>query len=304
VTPHWRDVPLVCPLCRGAIAPGTGGARCTGCAATYPERDGILQLLGGSSGAPGYDPHFFETLENVEDRHFWFLGRREVILAALRRAVPDLARRRLFDVGCGTGGLLLHFQRRGLALAGACDVYPESLRVVRRRLQLPLVQVDLGREPPLGPGHDLLGLFDVLEHVDDDRAMLRSLRGALQPGGVLVLTVPAHPRLFDEMDELAFHRRRYTRRSLAGALREAGLEVRLLSHFMAPLVPALFALRSVGRRLAAGGVPAARRRRAEFRVVPGLNGALRAMLAVERLALGRLQLPFGSSIVAVASRPS
>lgn len=303
MTPHWRGVPLLCPLCRGAIVSGTDGARCTACAAAFPERDGVLHLLGGSSGAAGYDPHFFETLEKVEDRHFWFLGRREVILSALRRAVPDLARRRLFDVGCGTGGLLLHFQRSGVVLAGACDVYPESLRVVRRRLQLPLVLVDLGRQPPLGPGHDLLGLFDVLEHVDDDVAMLRSLRGALDPGGVLVLTVPAHPSLFDEMDEIAFHRRRYTRRTLASALREAGFEVRLLSHFMAPLVPALFALRSVGRRLAPRGVHADRRRQAEFRVVPGLNGALRAVLAVERLALGRLQLPFGSSIVAVASRP-
>jgi SAM-dependent methyltransferase len=227
-----------------------------------------------------------------------------VILAALRRTVPDLARRRLFDVGCGTGGLLLHFLRSGLALAGACDVYPESLCVVRRRLELPLVLVDLGRVPPLGPGHDLLGLFVVLEHVDDDVAMLRSLRGVLQPGGILALTVPAHPSLFDEMDEIAFHRRRYTRRSLRSALEQAGFEVRLLSHFMAPLVPALFAVRALGRLFAARSVHAARRRRAEFRVVPGLNGALRTVLAVERLAVGRLPVPFGSSIVAVASRPS
>ena len=280
----------------------------------------ILHLLAGSTGAPGYDPHFFETLEKVEDRHFWFLGRRAVILAALRRAVPDLSRRRLFDVGCGTGGLLIHFLRSGLALAGACDVYPESLCVVRRRLQLPLVLVDLGREPPLGPGHDLLGLFDVLEHVDDDVAMLRSLLAGLLPGGVLVLTVPAHPSLFDEMDELAFHRRRYTRRSLRSALEQAGFEVRLLSHFMAPLVrpaspcarwPALRGAQGAGGAATARGVwrragaerrPAgpAGRGAAGSREAAGAFGFLDRRgrePAVVRLPLGR----FAGCLAAVAS---
>jgi SAM-dependent methyltransferase len=294
----------VCPACRGALDARVSRVACRACGAHYDELEGVLHLLAGSRGAPGYDPHFFDTLEKVEDRHFWFLGRRAVILTALRRSVPDLARRRLFDVGCGTGGLLAHFSRSGLRLAGACDVYLESLRVVRRRVDVPLVLVDQGRELPLGEGHDLLGMFDVLEHVDDDGAMLRSLRRALLPGGVLVLTVPAHPALFDEMDELAHHRRRYTRTALRAVLCDAGFEVRLLYHFMAPLVPALLAVRFLGRLLPSARAPVASRRGMELRVVPGLNAALRGVLALERLASPRLALPFGSSIVAVASRPS
>jgi SAM-dependent methyltransferase len=302
VSGGWRGLALVCPACRGPLDPRLAGVECRGCAASYEERGGVLHLLAGSHGPPGYDPHYFETLEKIEDRHFWYLNRRDVILAALRRSVPDLARRRLFDVGCGTGGLLAHCERSGLALAGACDVYLESLRVARRRVNAPLLLVDQGRELPLAEGHDLLGMFDVLEHVDDDLGMLRFLCRVLLPRGVLVLTVPAHPALFDEMDELAHHRRRYTRAGLRQMLCTAGFEVRLLSHFMAPLVPALVVLRSLGRRLRPA--EAAARRNAEFRVVPGLNGALRAVLAVERLALGRFASPFGSSIVAVASRAS
>jgi len=300
VSESWRGLRLTCPACRAALAPAASGAACGGCGVRYEEHDGILQLLAGSRGAPGYDPHFFETLERVEDRHFWYLGRRSVILTALRRSVPDLARRRLFDVGCGTGGLLAHFERSGLRLAGACDVYLESLRVARRRVDAPLVLVDQGRELPLGEGHDLVGMFDVLEHLDDDVGMLRTLHRSLTPGGVLVLTVPAHPVLFDEMDVLARHRRRYTRAALADVLRQADFEIRLLSHFMAPLVPALLAVRALGRRLPR--TQPLERRNVEFRVVPGVNAGFRAILALERLALGRLALPFGSSIVAVASR--
>jgi SAM-dependent methyltransferase len=263
----------------------------------------VLDLRVGRSGAPGFDPHFFESLSRVEEEHFWFVGRQETVLQALRREVPDWAQRRLFDIGCGSGGLLAFLGRRGVPLAGACDAYPESLGLVRARLDLPLLLVDEGRLPPLGEGHDLLGMFDVLEHLDDDVGTLRALAQALIPGGALVLTVPAHPWLFDEMDELACHRRRYTRRGLRAVLEGSGFEVRLLRHFMSSIVPALLLVRALGRLLPQGRAGAAERRQAELRVVPGLNALMRGILAVERAATARLPLPFGSSLLAVATRP-
>jgi SAM-dependent methyltransferase len=262
----------------------------------------VLELVAGHRGTPGFDPHFFSTLREVEDRHFWFVGRRQVVLSALRRAVPDLASRRLFDVGCGSGGLLAFLSRSGVAVAGACDVYPESLRLVRAQLDVPLLRVDEGRRLPLGRGYDLLGMFDVLEHIDDDVGALRALGESLAPGGALVLTVPAHPRLYDEMDEIAFHRRRYERAGLRRVLEEGGFEVRLLSHFMSPLVPILILIRWAGKRLHGGRSRVLQRRRAEFRVVPGVNALMRGVLALERAAMAHAPLPFGSSLVAVAVR--
>lgn len=296
----WRELSLACPACRGEVAEAPGGAACRGCGAVYPEDEGTLRLVAGRRGVPGFDPHFFATLRAVEDRHFWFVGRRQVVLSALRRAVPDLGSRRLFDIGCGSGGLLAFLARSGIAVAGACDVYPESLRLVRERLDAPLVQVDEGRPLPLGTGYDLFGMFDVLEHVDDDVAALRGLHGALVAGGALVLTVPAHPWLFDEMDRIAFHRRRYRRAELRRALEAAGFEVRLLTHFMSPVVPALAVTRPLQRVLRRG--TSHERRQTEFRVVPGVNGLMRGVLALERAALRAHPLPFGSSIVAVAAK--
>ena len=298
----WRGLSLVCPRCRGELAARPPGAACRQCDAEYAGREGVLELVAGGRGTPGFDPHFFSTLREVEDRHFWFVGRRQVVLSALRRAVPDLASRRLFDVGCGSGGLLAFLSRSGVRVAGACDVYPESLRLVRAQLDVPLVLVDEGRRLPLGRGYDLLGMFDVLEHIDDDVGALRALRESLAPGGALVLTVPAHQRLFDEMDEIAFHRRRYERAGLRRALEESDFEVRLLSHFMSPLVPILVLMRSAGRHLHGGRSRALERRRAEFRVVPGVNALMRGVLALERAAMAHAPVPFGSSLVAVAVR--
>jgi SAM-dependent methyltransferase len=252
-------------------------------------------------GAAGFDPHYFPTLAEVEREHYWFVTRREVVRDVLRAAVPDLAQRRLFDIGCGSGGLLAFLGTSGIELAGACDVYPESLALVRRRVAAPLLLVDEGRFPPLGPGQTLVSLFDVLEHIDDDVGTLRHLLDTLEPGGILVLTVPAHPFLFDEMDEIAHHRRRYTRRELADKLRAAGFSVRHLTHFMAPLVPLVglrWALRALlGRRSATW------RRKAELSVTPVLNGMMRTLLRLERPMIRAEALPFGTSLIGVAERP-
>jgi SAM-dependent methyltransferase len=292
---------LVCPRCREPLAPTGEGARCAACGSAYPVEDGVLDLRAGRRGSAGYDPHHFQRLAAVEGEHFWFAARREVVLDALRDTVPDLGSRALFDVGCGSGGLLHFLGASGVPLAGACDAYPESLALVRGKLALPLLLVDEGRLPPLGPGYTLLSLFDVLEHIDDDVGTLRFLLEILEPGGVLVLTVPAHPFLFDEMDRIAHHRRRYRRSELGHKLRAAGFRVLRLSHFMAPLVP-LVALRWLGGALP--GRPGPRERReVELSVTPVLNGLARGVLRLERPLVRAGVLPFGSSVIAVAARP-
>jgi SAM-dependent methyltransferase len=299
---HVSELLLVCPACGARLDARPPETRCTGCGASYLWRDGILDLAVGNHGAAGYDPHFFESLPLIEEQHFWFVARREVVLDGLRRGVPDLDRRSLFDIGCGSGGLLAFLQKH-LALAGACDAHRLALALASRRVNTPFILVDEGRVPPLARGHALVGMFDVLEHLDEDEAVLSWLLSILEPGGVLALTVPAHPFLFDEMDRLAHHRRRYTRRELWDKLLRAGFEIRLLTHFMALLVPPLLLFRRLGRLLQLLGLHSLREPTQELQVVPGLNPLMRALLRVERAWLRRFRLPFGSSLLAVAVRP-
>ena len=301
---------VVCPACQGTLVAESAtdgsplGCRCSGCRAFYPWREGILHLTRGGAGAKGYDPHYFGTLPQVEETHFWFVHRREVIVEALHAAAPDWRARPLFDVGCGSGGLLAFLARAGVAVAGGCDAYPEGLRLCRQRIDVPLVLLDEGALAPLASGHRLVGLFDVLEHLDDDVAVLRALYSALAPAGVLILTVPAHPWLFDEMDALAHHRRRYRRVELRQKLAAAGFELLEVRHFMALLVPLLVAARALGRLLPGRNGDAAARRDAELRIVPFLNPLLRGLLRGEGWLSRVFPLPFGTSLVAVARRPA
>jgi len=294
-----------CPACHGRLAPRVRSLACVACGAAYPAEDGIARLAPAVAAAsPGFDASYFDILADVEDRQFWFVSRRAVILDALRRHVPDLADRPLYDVGCGPGGLLAYLAANGVPVAGACDAFHEALVLARRRLDAPLAQVGGDGPPPLAEGQRMLGMFDVLEHLDDDEGTLRWAFSVLEPGGILVITVPAHPFLYDEADVLAFHRRRYRRRELGDRLRRAGFELRALTHFMAPLVPLLLLTRPLGRLLRGRGRSVADQRRAELGVVPGMNGAMRALLALERHAARFVRPPFGTSLLAVGVRPA
>ncbi len=229
--------------------------------------------------------------------------RREVIMGALRHCAPDWQKRPLFDVGCGSGGLLAYLARAGVAVAGGCDAYALGLGLARQRLGVPFVLVDEGEVPPLASGHPLIGLFDVLEHLDEDLAALRTLLAALCPGGILILTVPAHPWLYDETDALAQHRRRYRRGDLRAKLAAAGFEPLHVRHFMALLVPLLVTARALGRLLPGRLRDASARRDAELRVVPLLNPLFLGLLRLEGWASRLFPLPFGTSLIAVARRP-
>lgn len=245
----------------------------------------------------GFDPAHFQSLAAVEDRHFWFCVRRRVIATVLGPLVADLAEGyRVLEMGCGTGDVLRVLERvcaRGRVIGA--DLHEEGLAIARQRVRCPLVCTDVRRfgfDQPF----DVVCVFDVLEHLADDAAALRDLYAAIQPGGLLVVTVPAYMSLWSYFDEAAHHCRRYAPRDLRGRLTEAGFEVDYLTPFMCMLAPLMW----LGRRLNRAG-----RHDQDLRVVPGVNGLLKAWLALERPFLRRgAVLPWGTSLLAVARRRS
>jgi SAM-dependent methyltransferase len=243
----------------------------------------------------------------AEDRHFWFRARNRVIGRVVRSLVAGLPPGyRVLEVGCGNGNVLRVLEEVcvGTELAGM-DLAAEKLSAARQRVRCPLRQGDLHELPSEEP-HHLIGMFDVLEHLNDDRAALSAVRQALQPGGRLLLTVPAHQSLWSYADENAGHCRRYSRAGLTQVLRECGYDVPYCSEFMMVCFPLMW----LGRRLAALGRkahadPVSQRQlfQRELTVVPLINGLLRRMLQWEEPLLARgWRLPIGASLLACAVR--
>jgi SAM-dependent methyltransferase len=275
--------------------------------ATRAEKLDARIPLDESSPAGGYDPAFFDQLARIEDQHFWFRARNHLILK-LARGISSLWQPGglVLEVGCGTGNVLRVLEKAcpNCRVVGL-ELWSDGLRHARARSAAFLVQADI-RNIPFGRQFDLVGMFDVLEHIPEERETLAAVRTCLSPGGRLLLTVPAHQYLWSYFDEAAHHCRRYSAHDIGRKLEAAGFQVEFLSQFMASIFPMVWIYRRMrGLRRQTGPGTARAQTSDEFRIVPGVNQVLSALLTWEAgwLARGH-RLPIGTSLVVVARRPT
>jgi SAM-dependent methyltransferase len=256
-----------------------------------------------------YDPEFFEKLVRVENRHFWFRARNQVITNLVKQVTQLLpGGYRVLEVGCGTGNVLRALERAcPSGIVVGMDLFAEGLAFARSRTSCALVQGDLER-PGFGVPFDVIGAFDVIEHIPDDLHVLRAIHSMLCRGGALILTVPAHPSLWSYFDEASHHCRRYEMAELQGKLRQCDYEVEFASEFMASIYPLLWTVRRFGRlrrnvEQGRGEDDDMQLALRELRIVPVLNELISFALMQEAFLIkSRISLPFGSSLVAVARR--
>lgn len=258
-------------------------------------------------------------MASMEEHHWWFQGTRAVLLDVLDRSLaatgskPD--DRLILDLGAGTGHTTRQLGRRGRVVA--VDRSPLALRLAAASgrgvrpagpgAQLPRPLCADGARLPLRDGVvDALCAFDVLEHLDDDRAALAEIARVLRPQGLALISVPAHAWLWSAHDEALGHRRRYRRKILRRRILDAGLQLERLGYYNAALFPAAAlyrAARSGLRRVSARH--AQQEPSSDLQLPPApLNRALAAVLAAERFWLRWTPgLPFGLSLIALARRP-
>lgn len=246
------------------------------------------------------DRSAYDRYWQLEERHFWRVGRRRMLLELLERHLPaagDGRARRLLDVGGACTLITRELQRFGEVTMVEPD--EPTAAFARDELGLDARVGSLPDRMPVEGPFDVITLLDVIEHIDDDRAALRAVRELLRPGGLLLLTVPALPWLWSDHDVSVHHRRRYVRGGLGPLLEESGFAVDRLSYHTSLLFPLVAAQRLAMR---ARGVKA----KAEYQVsVPPapINAALLGIMDLERRLIRDRELPIGSSLVAVCRRP-
>lgn len=242
----------------------------------------------------------YERFAQLENTHFWFVGRRRIFFDVLDRALAGRTGLRVLEIGCGAGGMLGPLARYGRVQG--MDIDLEYLAYCRQR-GFDHLLCGSGHDLPFrDASFDLIALFDTLEHIPDEKKALAEVRRVLRPGGTVFLSVPAYEWLWSNNDDIAHHQRRYTRTRMLTALRGAGLTVRRSTYFntlLLPLiVPSVFWQKLMGRlgRLPEGynntSVP-----------IPGpLNWLFTRLMAAESRFLRFASLPVGHSLVAIATR--
>ena len=240
--------------------------------------------------------HTYSIMYEVEEAHWWFVGRRRIIESFVEKICREIKdhRPRILDVGCGTGANLEMLSKFGEA--EGVDVSQDALAFCRAR-GLESVKHGAAEALPYEDGaFDLVTGLDVVEHLDDDVAGLKEMRRVLRVGGRALLFVPAFMFLWGVQDDISHHRRRYTRASLEKAVREAGFEVERVTYanlsFFAPTLFGRILMRVTGVRP-----------ESENNInVAALNGVLGRVLGAESALLRRMNFPFGVSAICVGRR--
>lgn len=239
---------------------------------------------------------YFDRMAAHASEHWWYRARRELVSQLLASRVP--AGGTALDIGCGTGEVVELLARLGAANAAGTDLSDHVLRHADGRTGERPVLVSMAECLPFATAcADVLTSLEVLEHLDDDLGALAEYHRVLRPGSTMLVTVPSYEWLWYHQDDVAGHRRRYTRRQILELVARAGFSIERSSYYFSFLVPPAVAQRKTPlRRFMDDNGEASSSGRVTSALLGRLSGAERAWMR------RRLPVPFGLSIWVIAHR--
>ena len=234
----------------------------------------------------------YQQMAELDERHWWYRARREVLAELIRREARPLANAAILEIGCGTGHNLAMLSEFGHV--DGLELDDEARALSEKRLGRAVMSAPLPELADVPKGHyDLIGAFDVIEHIDDDAAALASIAMRLKPGGKFVMAVPAHQWMWSAHDVVNHHKRRYSKPALRRLIEASPLVLVKLGYFNSLLFPLAVVERAASKLRG--------KEDADVKLPPApLNAALEKVFAAERYLVGRLPLPPGLSLFAVA----
>jgi SAM-dependent methyltransferase len=235
----------------------------------------------------------YQQMAELDDRHWWYRARREILAELIRREARPPANAKILEIGCGTGHNLAMLGEFGHV--DGLELDEEARTVAEGRLGRKVMSAPLPELAGVPERHyDLIGAFDVIEHIDDDRAALASIATRLKPGGKFVMAVPAHQWMWSAHDVVNHHKRRYSKRGLKRLVDSSPLKLTKIGYFNSLLFPLAVAERAASKLRG--------KEDADVKLPPApLNTVLEKIFAAERYWVGRLPLPPGLSLFAVAA---
>jgi SAM-dependent methyltransferase len=242
-----------------------------------------------------FEPAIFKKLAALEDNNFWFKSRNKLISDVIDEYCKSATS--FMEVGCGTGFVLREIEARSqFDTVIGTELFVEGLKFAKARCSAStLIQMD-ARSMPYVSHFDVLGSFDVLEHIEQDDLVLQQMHKALKPKGHLILTVPQHPWLWSTVDEAACHVRRYTKNELHVKVQNSGFEVLRSTSFVSLLLPFMLLSR----------LRASKNKKdssAELKINPILNKVFNAAMTAERFLINRsVNFSIGGSRILIARK--
>lgn len=235
----------------------------------------------------------YQQMAELDERHWWYCARRRILAQLIRREAMPPPGSRILEIGCGTGHNLDMLRQFGEV--DGLEIDDEARALAERRLGREVMCAPLPELPGVADHtYDLIAALDVIEHIDDDRSALSGIAAKLKPGGKFVMTVPAHAWMWSAHDVVNHHKRRYSKALLKRLVEGSPLRLEKLGYFNSLLFPVAVAERLASRMRGKDS--------SDVTLPPApLNAILEGIFSAERHLVGRLPLPPGLSLFAVAS---
>lgn len=285
----------ICIYCKNTIE--STNWYCGKCCSEPPMESSVRLLAPELDASMGFSDDFFPLLERVENNHFWFQSRNILIKFLLQKFHSKCEK--FLEIGCGTGFVLDAIRKASPgAFITASEISVQGIKfAVDRGVADEYIQMD-ARNIPYISEFDCIGLFDVLEHIENDSFIIAEIHRALATNGTLIISVPQHKWLWSNIDVKSWHFRRYQRNELKNILQNNGFSVIWWSSFNLTLAPLLFFQSRMKWRNQSGNVVEEHLYISYFS-----NKIALIILFVEQIliTLG-LKLPFGTSIFMVARK--
>lgn len=270
---------------------------CPNCGAS-PEKSGKFLIFSPEFAYKnqGFEAKYFNYLPALEEKNYWFRSRNQLIICAFQQYFPGA--RKYLEIGCGTGYVLRGMRQKfpGLEFAGS-ELFLAGLLYAEQRLPgIPLYQMD-ACNVPFFEEFDVIGAYDVLEHIEDDQLVLDQMYQTCKPGGGIILTVPQHRFLWSALDDYSYHKRRYDRRDLLEKVEKSGFAPLRATSFVSLLLPLMIISRIGKRKFFDPSDPS------EFNISSTVNKFLEAVLSIERFLIQRrISFPMGGSLLIIAKK--
>jgi SAM-dependent methyltransferase len=286
----------VCLRCEHAFV--SGEWRCPECGFVPERHEGVdAHAPAFAHEGGGFKADYFAELAALEAANFWFKARNGLISWALRRYRPDMGS--FLEVGCGTGFVLSGVAaEHGRAALFGSEIFVAGLPYAAARVPTAqFMQMD-ARRIPFREEFDVVGAFDVLEHIEEDEQVMAQLHQALRSDGMLLATVPQHPWLWSAADDYACHVRRYSYGEIEAKLIRNGFRIERSTSFVSLLLPAMLLSRLQNKKVSEHYDPLA-----ELRLPGALNNLFYGLMRIEQwlIELG-INLPVGGSRLIVARK--
>ncbi|MCX7766475.1 MAG: class I SAM-dependent methyltransferase [Candidatus Sumerlaeia bacterium] len=242
-----------------------------------------------------------KTINKVENEHFWFKTRRKFIISVAKKIIPD-DHFTYLEIGCGTGSVLSEWQKKFKnAECFGCDLSLSAMQLTKNAGFMAICAD--ANNLPFRESFDVVGVYDVLEHLIDDRLILEEIKGSLKPGGIFIITVPAGQYLMTEYDKAAGHLRRYTRKSMTALIANSNFKLVFCSYFFGFILPFIFVKRKIFDRFGQRKKEEEMIVNAELKLPPKLiNCFLKILTDIEFWLRRYLNLPWGSSLIIIARK--